>query len=69
MGLLDKAGAASEDDKKPVAKAVAKATPVAKAVAKAAPVKAAKVAKAARPKKQRGLAPLDFLKAMSCPRI
>ena len=42
MGLLDKAAGASEDDKKPVAKAVAKAKPVAKAVAKAAPVKAAK---------------------------
>lgn len=53
MGLLDKAGGASEDDKKPVAKAVAKAKPVAKAVAKAAPVKAAKVAKAARPKKEK----------------
>lgn len=53
MGLLDKAAGASEDDKKPVAKAVAKAKPVAKAVAKAAPVKAAKVAKAARPKKEK----------------
>jgi hypothetical protein len=53
MGLLDKAGGASEDVKKPVAKAVAKAKPVAKAVAKAAPVKAAKVAKAARPKKEK----------------
>ena len=53
MGLLDKAGGASEDVKKPIAKAVAKAKPVAKAVAKAAPVKAAKVAKAARPKKDK----------------
>ncbi len=53
MGLLDKASGSSEDDKKPVAKAVAKAKPVAKAVAKAAPVKAAKVAKAARPKKEK----------------
>lgn len=47
MGLLDKAAGASEDDKKPVAKAVAKA------VAKTAPVKATKVAKAARPKREK----------------
>lgn len=53
MGLLDKAAGASEDDKTPVAKAVKKAKPVAKAVAKASPVKAAKVAKAARTKKEK----------------
>ncbi|MFL2882248.1 MAG: hypothetical protein ACJ0CN_03640 [Candidatus Poseidoniaceae archaeon] len=46
MGLLDKAGGASES--KPKAKAVAKAKPVAKAVAKAKPVAKA-VAKVAEP--------------------
>lgn len=50
MGLLDKAGGASDDDKKPVAKAVAKAK-VATAVAKPAKaVKAAKAKKAKTPK-------------------
>ena len=50
MGLLDKAGSASDDEKKPVAKAIAKAK-VAKAVAKPAKaVKSAKVKKERTPR-------------------
>jgi len=48
MGLLDKASNTSDDDKKPVAKAIAKAAPVAEAVAK--PVKAAKAKKVKTPR-------------------
>jgi len=52
MGLLDKASdVGSKSEKKPVAKAVAKAVPVAKAVAKTKPVKSAGKAAAAKPAK------------------
>ena len=52
MGLLEKASdVGSKSEKKPVAKAVAKAVPVAKAVAKTKPVKSAGKAAAAKPAK------------------